>query len=120
LGFAKLLKFQKSQGGNPMLNFCLLSGRLVQNPYFSHMSEERVIVTLNLDLALWEDPCGRIKVHCFDRLAFFAAYHLKSGDRVVVMGFLHMDSVETIKGEQRDAAELIAMQLEMIREGEWK
>ena len=61
------------------------------------------------------DPAGKIEVLCLSRLALVAAKYLRQGDRVAVVGFLSMSEWQSDAGEWHNDAELIAMDLELVK-----
>ena len=101
-----------------MFNFCAVSGVVCGGLNLYGVGDADNFITFKLGIRTVIDPAGKIEVICLNRLALVAAKYLRQGDRVAVVGFLIMNERQNEAGEWHNDAELIAMDLELVKEGE--
>ncbi len=97
-----------------MFNYSFVSGEVVSEPEIKRYGEHAVII-FELAVMMGHMKAGVIKITCYYRLAVAAAKHIHKGDYVAVMGFLIWYLSETKERQEKEAPEIIALDLEFLR-----
>ncbi len=97
-----------------MLNQCILTGNLGNDPEISFYGEGQPIANFNLAFHSSKKKTGWIKITCFNRLAEIAEKYLHKGARIAVVGTLDQKRWED-DGVTKTAYQLIANSLEFIK-----
>jgi len=98
-----------------MLNTCILTGNLGQDPEIYYSSDGDPIAKFSLAFRVSKKKTGWIRVVCFNRLAEITEKHLHKGARIGVIGNLDESKWETDEGVKRNSIQLIANSLEFIK-----
>jgi len=99
-----------------MLNQCILTGNLGNDPEVNFYGEGQPIASFNLAFQSGKKkPTGWIKVVSFNKLAEVVQKYLHSGARVGIIGILDQKHWETNEGVQRNSFQVIAQGIEFIR-----
>ena len=98
-----------------MLNQCVLTGNLGQDPETFYGSEGNPVASFSLAFNSSKKKTGWIKVTAFNRLAEVAEKYLHKGARIAVIGTLDQNKWETEEGQTRSNFQLIANSLEFIK-----
>jgi single-stranded DNA-binding protein len=98
-----------------MFNCVVFSGKVLDSPNLILTQKNEAITIFRL--AVWEGRrhVGSIRVNCHNHLAAIAAKHLQQDDWVAVVGLLYLDNYQDDDGTWRNDAELIALDLELVR-----
>ena len=97
-----------------MLNTCILTGNLGQDPEIYYSSDGDPIAKFSLAFRISKKKTGWIRIVAFNRLAEIAEKHLHKGARIGVIGTLDENKWETDEGVKRNSIQLIANSLEFI------
>jgi single-strand DNA-binding protein len=98
-----------------MLNQCVLTGNLGNDPEVNFYGEGQPIASFNLAFQSSKKKTGWIKIVSFNRLAEVVQRYLHKGARVAVIGTLDQKRWETDEGVQKNSFQLIANTLEFIK-----
>lgn len=98
-----------------MLNHCVLSGHLGQDPEVKTTGEGTMIASFSLAFRSSKKNTGWIKVTCFNRLAEVAERYLHKGARIGLAGALEQQKWETEEGQPRSAFGIVANSIEFIK-----
>jgi len=98
-----------------MLNQCVLTGNLGNDPEVNFYGEGQPIASFNLAFQSGKKKTGWIKIVSFNRLAEVVQRYLHKGARVAVIGTLDQKRWETDEGVQKNSFQLIANYLEFIK-----
>ena len=96
-----------------MLNLCIITGNLGQDPEIHYSSEGNPIATLNLAFKSGKDKTSWIKVTCFNKLAEISEQYLHKGAKITVVGALDQEKWEK-EGVTKTSFKIIANSLEFI------
>jgi single-strand DNA-binding protein len=97
-----------------MLNQCVLTGNLGNDPEVSFYGEGQPIANFNLAFQSSKKKTGWIKVTCFKRLAEIAEKYLHKGARIAVVGTLEQKRWED-EGVTNTSFQILANTLEFIK-----
>ena len=97
-----------------MLNQCVLTGNLGQDPEISFYGEGQPIASFNLAFTASKKKTGWIRVTCFNRLAEAAERYLHKGAKIAVVGSLDQKKWED-DGVTKTSFQIIANSLEFIK-----
>jgi single-strand DNA-binding protein len=98
-----------------MLNTCVLTGNLGNDPDIFYNQEGSQICTFNLAFKCSKKKTGWIKVTCFQRLAESTEKYLHKGAKIAVVGSLEQNKWETDDGQQRSSIQMIANTIEFLK-----
>ncbi len=100
-----------------MLNQCILTGNLGDDPSSHYTPEGLAITHFNIAFkssAKKKDP-NWIKVSCFGKLAETASTYLHKGARIAVIGILDQNKWQGDDGQTRSTFQIIANSVEFIK-----
>ncbi len=97
-----------------MINFCVVSGDVLDKPRFIFPESEHPMTFFNLGLWLEGQRNGYITVGCMNGLAVLAAKHLRPGSWVVASGWLLREKWIDLEGIAGKYVTLKAEELEFI------
>jgi single-strand DNA-binding protein len=97
-----------------MLNQCVLTGNLGNDPEVSFYGEGQPIANFNLAFQSSKKKTGWIKVTCFNRLAEVAEKYLHKGARIAVVGSLDQKRWE-VEGVTKTSFQILANSIEFIK-----
>ena len=97
-----------------MLNLCVITGNLGQNPVKSYSSEGNSVANFNLAFKSGKDKTSWIRVSCFSKLAETAEKYLHKGAKITVIGALSEEKWDK-NGETKSSFRLIASSIEFIK-----
>ena len=97
-----------------MLNQCVLTGNLGNDPEVSFYGEGQPIANFNLAFQSSKKKTGWIKITCFNRLAEIAEKYLHKGARIAVVDILDQKQWED-EGVTKTSFQIIANFLEFIK-----
>ena len=98
-----------------MLNTCVLTGNLGNDPEIFNNSEGQPVANFNLAFRAGKKKTGWIRCTAFGKLAEITEKHLVKGDRIAVSGSLDYHQWETNEGAKRSAIQMIANTIEFIK-----
>jgi single-strand DNA-binding protein len=98
-----------------VLNTCVLTGNLGNDPEIFYNSEGQPVANFNLAFRAGKKKTGWIRVTCFNKTAGIVEQYLKKGDRIAVSGALDFHQWETNEGAKRSAIQMIANTIEFIK-----
>jgi single-strand DNA-binding protein len=97
-----------------MLNLCIITGNLGQDPEIHYSSDGNPIASLNLAFKSGKDKTSWIKVTCFNKLAEISEQYLHKGAKITVVGSLDQEKWEK-DGSTRTGYKLIANSIEFVK-----
>lgn len=97
-----------------MLNLCILTGNLGQDPEIHYSSDGNPIATLNLAFRSGKDKTNWIKVTCFGKLAEISQQYLHKGAKITVVGTLDQEKWEK-DGTTKTSFRIIANSIEFVK-----
>jgi single-strand DNA-binding protein len=99
-----------------MLNYLALTGKLEHDPemYYLGANHDQPEASFNLVFLSGINRTGRIKVTCFNRLAYLVARYLHQGVQVTVAGVLDQQQGESADKQGNYEFRLIARSLEIL------
>lgn len=100
-----------------MLNYCVLTGNLGDDPS-SHYTPEGLAVShfnIAFNSSTKKKTANWIKVSCFGKLAEIATTYLHKGARIAVVGILDQNKWTTDDGQTRSTFQIIANTIEFIK-----
>jgi single-strand DNA-binding protein len=97
-----------------MLNLCIITGNLGQDPEIHYSSEGNPIASLNLAFKSGKDKTSWIKVTCFNKLAEISEQYLRKGAKVTIVGALDQEKWEK-DGVTKTSFKIIANSIEFIK-----
>ncbi len=98
-----------------MLNTCVLTGNLGNDPEVKYSQDGKPIATFNLAFKSGKDKTSWIRCVCFNRLAEISEQYLHKGARIAVVGTLNQEKWETSEGESKSSYKIIANTIEFIK-----
>lgn len=98
-----------------MLNFCILTGNIGQDPEIRYSNNGDPIASFNLAFRSGKDKTSWIKITCFNKLSEIAEKYLHKGARIAVVGSLDQEKWQTSEGENKTSYKLIAHSVEFIK-----
>jgi single-strand DNA-binding protein len=98
-----------------MLNTCVLTGNLGNDPEVFYNSEGNPVASFNLAFRASKQKTGWIRVSAFNKLAEVTEKHLHKGARIAITGSLDHHQWETNEGVKRNAIQMIANSIEFIK-----
>ena len=98
-----------------MLNQCVLTGNLGQDPEVFYSSEGNPVTSFNIAFHSSKKKTCWIRVVCFQKLADIASRCLHKGAKIAVIGTLDRHVWETDEGVSKSTYQLIANTLEFIK-----
>jgi hypothetical protein len=97
-----------------MFNYCFIGGQVSARPEI--ILQEGGQGEVLFEMAIWRgvgDSAGFVRVLCLQQLATVASRHLKKGDWVVVVGYLHRGWM-SVRGTVVHDLYLVARSLEIV------
>lgn len=98
-----------------MLNQCVLTCHLGNDPETFYSSEGSPVTSFNVAFQSSKRKTGWIKIVCFQKLAEIASQYLHKGAKVAIIGTLDQHKWVNEEGQQRSSFQLIANSLEFIK-----
>jgi single-strand DNA-binding protein len=100
-----------------MLNQCILTGNLGDDPSSHYTPEGLAITHFNIALksSAKKKDANWIKVSCFGKLAEVASTYLHKGARIALIGILDQNKWTTDDGQNRSTFQIIANNIEFIK-----
>jgi single-strand DNA-binding protein len=98
-----------------VLNTCVLTGNLGNDPEIFYNSEGQPSGSFNLAFRAGKKKTGWIRVTCFNKTASIVEQYLKKGDRIAVSGSLDFHQWETNEGAKRSSLQMIGNSIEFIK-----
>jgi single-strand DNA-binding protein len=100
-----------------MLNQCILTGNLGDDPSSHYTPEGLAITYFNIAFksSAKKKDANWIKVSCFGKLAEVASTYLHKGARIAVIGILDQNKWQGDDGQNRSTFQLIANNIEFIK-----
>ncbi len=98
-----------------MLNLCIITGNLGQDPEIHYSQNGDPIASLNLAFRSGKEKTGWIKVTCFNKLAEISEQYLHKGAKITVVGHLDHEKWEAQDGSARSTFKLIANSIEFVK-----
>jgi len=100
-----------------MLNQCILTGNLGDDPSSHYTPEGLAITHFNIAFksSAKKKDANWIKVSCFGKLAEVVSTYLHKGARIAVIGILDQNKWQGEDGQNRSTFQLIANNIEFIK-----
>jgi single-strand DNA-binding protein len=98
-----------------VLNNCVLTGNLGNDPEVFYNSEGQPVASFNLAFRAGKKKTGWIRVTCFNKTASIVEQYLKTGDRIAVSGSLDYHQWETNEGAKRSTLQMFGNSIEFIK-----
>jgi single-strand DNA-binding protein len=100
-----------------MLNQCILTGNLGDDPSSHYTPEGLAITHFNIAFksSAKKKDANWIKVSCFGKLAEVASTYLHKGARIALIGILDQNKWQGDDGQNRSTFQLIANTIEFIK-----
>ena len=98
-----------------MLNQCVLTGNLGDDPEIFYSTEGEPIANFNLAFRSSRKKTGWVRVSAFGHIAELVEKFLHKGARIAIIGTLEENKWETDDGQKRSKLQLIARNIEFIK-----
>lgn len=102
------------------MNHCILMAEVVQEPQLRYTSDNQLPVAemmVEFPGLRDDDPPGKLKVIGWGNLAQTIQESYRPGDRIIIEGRLHVNSVERSEGFKEKRAELTAQRIHRLEAG---
>jgi single-stranded DNA-binding protein len=94
----------------------MLGGRVITIPTLRYFGKDKPVTKFTLEILMWNNRCGKIKVECYERLAMEVVKHLSLCDKIAVAGFISGGVHRQVNGTYQYELRLVASDLEPLRE----